>query len=295
MKIYFTLAMMRTPLLFLLILNLFPLVAQQPKTDFYLKHSLRQGNESYQFTVLDGDEKGVKRFDNEKFYYWFKAQRVMATQGGASGALLDGPFEAFYDNKQLSQKGEFKRGLKHGEWIYWRNDGTMVSSEQWSRGKHSGKQLLYDAEGKLTETIRYKRNSKSRRTADSLVISRNGRDERTVYTFDSIGNVRSKAHYENGVQEGKAKHYQNGKLIKTERYSKGKPTAQEQHKNPENHAEKKGFKDRIHSLFEKQPKGGKENGQKEKVKKKEKGKGEKKRNAGAQKNVFPSLFKKKKN
>ena len=104
-------------------------IAQNHLEDFTLKRSLKQDGLQFNFTVLDDDKRGVKHHKPSKFYYWFKAQHVRATQGASSGRLLHGKFEAFYPDKQLAQQGSYKKGLKHGKWQYWYPDGSFKKVE----------------------------------------------------------------------------------------------------------------------------------------------------------------------
>lgn len=146
---------MKTLLIAFCLLFTYPVISQQVTKDFYLKKSLKQDGLQLQFTVLDEDKKGVWHYQRSKFYFWYKAQKVMATQGGASGQLLNGNYEAFHENKQLAQKGKFCRGLKDGEWLYWRADGTLRLIEVWKNGTFSGKQVRYTANGEIEEQVEY--------------------------------------------------------------------------------------------------------------------------------------------
>lgn len=238
---------MRIIILLTSFLCLFSAFGQKISKDLYLKHAIKQDGLAYTFKVLDPDKRGVSRYRKDKFYYWFKTQKVLATQGGASGLLLHGPLEAFYDNKQLSQKGNFRKGLKDGEWIYWRMDGTIIRTEEWNKGKHSGHEKVYDATGKLATTIRYKKNSFSTRTADSLIISNNKRTEQTIYAYDSSGSLRSKVHFKNGLQEGKAKYYDQEGKPTTETYRRGQKVE------PQPKTEKSGEQEKK-SIFRKKDK-----------------------------------------
>jgi|GEM_PF-1034267 len=212
---------------FLFILLVFtyltPALGQKIQQDLYLKHAMKQDGESFQFTVLDRDEKGVRRYSKSKFYFWFKAQKVLATQGGASGQLLHGPFESFYDNKQLCRKGNFSKGLKDGEWLYWRSNGVLIRSEYWKKGKKSGAEKIYDASGNVAETIIHKRNKFTRTTPDSLVRSNNGGTRQTVYTRDPQGEILSKSTYKDGQLNGTSTTYKDGKTVNETKYRKGQP------------------------------------------------------------------------
>lgn len=103
--------------------------------DYTLQKTLKQDGLEYQFTVLSSDKRGVLHFDLDRTYYWYKAQKVMGTEGGASGTLLHGEFVAYHSNKQLAQQGRFCKGLKCGTWRYWNEDGKNVKIEKWKRGK----------------------------------------------------------------------------------------------------------------------------------------------------------------
>lgn len=173
----------------------------QKLEDYSLKHNMKQDGLSMQFTVLDSDEKGIRKYDAEKTYYWYKSQVVLGTQGGSSGQLLNGLFESFYDNKQLCQKGSYVKGLKQGEWNYWRKDGTLIKTEHWSSGRQTGEQLEYNEKGILRKrTLIHGR--KTTTYAGDTLIEING-DKRTVTLMDSIGRVTSVVRYKNHLLHGK--------------------------------------------------------------------------------------------
>ena len=146
---------------------------QKPMKDFDLKKSLKQDGFQYQFTVMDIDHHDLWYFRKSKFYFWYKAQKVLSTQGGASGQLLNGEFEAFHDNKQLAQKGNFHKGLKDGKWIYWRTDGSIIKIEFWNKGKYVGIHEFFNENGELIETDKYTRFKHVRTVGDSVIVTKN--------------------------------------------------------------------------------------------------------------------------
>lgn len=158
---------------FLITMLVFIGFSQKPMKDFYLKKSLKQDGYQYQFTVLDEDQRGICHFSKSKFYFWYKAQKVLSTQGGASGQLLNGDFEAFHENKQLAQKGSFRKGLKDGKWMYWRKDGTLITIENWKQGKYFGTKELFNEKGELTETTNYSRFKCVKTVGDSVIVIKN--------------------------------------------------------------------------------------------------------------------------
>jgi hypothetical protein len=103
--------------------------------DFTLQKNLKQDGLEYKFTVLSDDKHGVFHYDLKRTYFWYKAQKVMSTQGSASGILLHGDFVAYHPNRQLAQKGKFRRGLKCGKWLYWNDKGECIKVEKWRKGK----------------------------------------------------------------------------------------------------------------------------------------------------------------
>jgi antitoxin component YwqK of YwqJK toxin-antitoxin module len=171
---------------------------QDLQKELYLKHSVRQDGESYNFFVLEKDEKRKKNHDETKYYFWYKSQKVMCTQGGSSGTLLNGEFESFYDNKQLSKNGTFKKGLKDGEWKYWREDGSLIRTENWKKGTKYGKETVFDDKGQVVVKINYLRKSFSRKTADSLVVSNYAGTKKTISIFDEKGEIISVQSFKGG-------------------------------------------------------------------------------------------------
>ncbi|MBL7982304.1 MAG: hypothetical protein JNL52_10910 [Flavobacteriales bacterium] len=87
-------------------------------------------------TEDDKDRRPTARKDVD--VYWVKAQTIHVTQGGAGGTLLHGPFTAYHPNGQLRTQGQFKHGLKHGEWRSWNADGKLVEVQRWRSGVRVG-------------------------------------------------------------------------------------------------------------------------------------------------------------
>ncbi len=210
---------MKSLLLFLLMVTAFPVVAQKPLKDFYLKRRLTQGGFQYEFSVLDEDKHGVFNYKKNRFYFWYKAQSVMATQGESAGVLLHGEFESFHNNGQLYEKGEFGRGLKKGEWMQWRNDGSLVFVEDWSKGELKAKKW-YNENGDIYKAIQVKGYDLTKNAADTLIIRRKfGKESR--YYNDKNGKLTQSEELKDGQLHGKTRYYEDGKHQKTEKYKKG--------------------------------------------------------------------------
>lgn len=172
--------------------------AQEMAKDFYLKHTILQEGQTYQFSVVDINDKHAVTFNRQKLYFWYKAQKVITTQGGAAGQLLHGPFTAFYDTKQLVAKGNFIHGLKDGEWMYWSNTGYLTKVERWKEGVKSGIEQTYTAQGTLNETITYTSKGTERKTSDSLIVSTYSGDKKSITVFDKNGEKIGTYKYKNG-------------------------------------------------------------------------------------------------
>ncbi len=211
---------MKPVLLFISIALTFSTFAQKPLKDFYLNRTLKQDGLQYEFTVIDNDKHGILHYNKDKFYFWYKAQRVKSTQGESSGTLLHGEFESFYTNDQLHQKGNFKRGLKRGEWLHWREDGSLIHSEIWRKGELKVKKW-YNETGVIYKSERAWGRDWEKDKADTVIVKRKlFKMERRAYR-DVNGKIVKQENWKKGTLHGKSKFYTDGKLERTEKYKKG--------------------------------------------------------------------------
>lgn len=211
---------MKSILLFILTTLVFSIQAQKPLKEFYLKRTLKQDGLQYEFTVLDEDKHGVLHYDKDKFYFWCKAQGVKSTQGESSGVLLHGNFEVFYDNGQLNQKGSFKRGLKFGEWLHWRKDGSLVHAEIWSKGELKVKKW-YNEAGVLVKAERAWGRDWEKAQADTVIVKRKLFKQESRTYRDTDGKLVKEENWKKGSLHGNSKFYTEGKLERTEKYKNG--------------------------------------------------------------------------
>ena len=94
------------------------------------------------------------------YYHWFKSQKIHQTQGRSAGYVLHGNFLKHYVDGQLAEQGEFKYGLKNGQWTTWYNSGKIESKRVYKKGILQGDYALFDEDGKLIEGGRYKNGKK---------------------------------------------------------------------------------------------------------------------------------------
>ena len=71
---------------------------------------------------------------NDRYYYWYFNNVIRSTQGGYNGQLLNGHYVALYPDKNLKEEGDFKTGLKDGEWKTWNRKGDLTGVTNWNEG-----------------------------------------------------------------------------------------------------------------------------------------------------------------
>lgn len=241
------------PFLLMVFLSLFSFVGYSQKFEIENKFHIKQDDKSIVFRVLDVDDSQLKKYNSKKQYYWFKSQKILITQGGSSGSLLNGDYESFYKNNQLAEKGLFKKGLKDGTWKSWNQNGILIHQENWSKGTQIGKQLYYNQDGLIQKTIIYKSNQTQIIARDTTILKTKKKVLTTV--ADSTGKLISQSRYSNYKLDGtQLTRDQNDSLIKTV-YKKGiliPEKTKAQKSKPENtNSEKLTFKQKMGNFWEK--------------------------------------------
>jgi antitoxin component YwqK of YwqJK toxin-antitoxin module len=182
-------------------------------------YNIKQDGLSHKFTLADFSLNEKKRYNHRKTYYWYKAQKVIATQGGSAGIVLNGTYQSFYPSNQLCEKGEFKKGLKIGEWKQWYQNGALKKVERWKKGRLVGRQTFYDEKGQINKLVRLSRFKKEIITADTLIVERGNRLK--ISTLDSLGEVRQVERYKKQRAHGKHVFYKEDSDTEVIRYKKG--------------------------------------------------------------------------
>lgn len=93
-----------------------------------------------------------------RFYSWFKAGRIIVTEGAFGGYLLDGLYVESYPDKNLYLRGYYINGLKEGDWKSWNVNGTYAAVSSYHDGLRSGNYSTYDSLGTVTEKGRFRNN-----------------------------------------------------------------------------------------------------------------------------------------
>lgn len=209
-------------------------------------YHVKQDGLTFVFKVLDYSESQLKHYRTEKQYYWYKAQQVFITQGGSSGSLLNGKFEAFYADNQLSHKGYFKAGLKNGTWNYWDKEGHIIRTENWKYGIQSGVQLTYNRAGIVCRRTIIKRNAIRSYNVDTTYVLR--RNKETITIHDSLGKVNEIIRKKNKVLDGKQMRRDSADNITYTSFKKGVEIMDKPKK--EQNTEKMPFKTRLKQKWE---------------------------------------------
>lgn len=93
-------------------------------------------------------------------YYSFENGKVNSVQGELNGHPLEGSYK-LYNKDVLMVSGEFKKGVKNGEWRYWNELGKLVEIESWSRGEKKGNHFTFDQNGELLNKTTYHKENKT--------------------------------------------------------------------------------------------------------------------------------------
>lgn len=123
-------------------------------------------------------ERAAASVDPAKTYHWIKGQDLHVTQGGYSGRLLHGECTKFHPGGQLREQGRYDKGVKDGAWYTWQANGTLVSVEQWRKGRLHGRSLFYDTSGVPVRADLY-RNGVLKRTQE---VDASGREKKVRKT-----------------------------------------------------------------------------------------------------------------
>lgn len=195
----------------------------QEEVNYSKLRSLRDGESFIRFQVMDLNDSKKVKLENDMVYHWFKSQKVMSTQGGASGVLLDGIYEEFYPNSQLKTKGSFKKGIKHGNWRHWSKDGKLQKEIQWRKGKRVKEAIEYDTRGNVVKrkdfsadkTVYYEENKIIKTEKDSTEVE-------IIHKYEN-GQTEKVERFEDGRLEGKqVKYNSDGDMVYLKNYKAGK-------------------------------------------------------------------------
>jgi antitoxin component YwqK of YwqJK toxin-antitoxin module len=146
--------------------------------------------------------------------------------------LPDGTYEV-YINDTLNYKASYKKNSKNGIWIYYYPNGVISSKYNYKNGKKDGMYETFQEDGSLIKSGNYSEDKRMGMwtddySKDSLILKRYHfkNDEKIKEEeFYPNGNLKSEAHFLNGLYQGKnADYYENGKIKEELWYNKDKLT-----------------------------------------------------------------------
>ena len=105
--------------------------------------------------------KKITSFDDDKIYYWFKSGEIHHSVSSIGGFALHSSYIKHYKSNQLAEQGEFDYGLKNGIWKEWYENGQIKQTIEWRKGLKSGASISYDTIGSPIEKGIYRNNKKA--------------------------------------------------------------------------------------------------------------------------------------
>jgi hypothetical protein len=91
-------------------------------------------------------------------YTWAFAGQIQSNQGGYAGRLLHGEYTSLNNvDHSLREQGMYWYGLKDKEWKYWSPNGKIKRTLTWKKGILHGDFADFDQDGYLVKYGQYKR------------------------------------------------------------------------------------------------------------------------------------------
>lgn len=211
----------------LILLNVFCIQAQNDFNkldDKGNKHGLWKGyyedtkNPKYEGNFNHGKEVGTFTFfDNTK------TKTVIATR--EFNTKDNSAYTIFYDQlKNKVSEGKVVNKLFEGQWKYYHKASkTVMTIENYSKGKLEGLRSVFYPNGKIAEEMIYKNNLKNgvykRYTETGIIIEEsnyknNEFDGLAIFRDPDDGNIVSKGKFTNGKKSGIWQFFEKGKLVK---------------------------------------------------------------------------------
>ena len=144
-----------------------------------------------------GPEGEMNRFDSSK-----GPQRVYKTVR-ESGHYKKRPYEKFYENGQLEQKGNLINKVPNGLWEWFHKNGQLEQRRAYNNGEMDGLWESYYENGQLQLRGNYK----------------NGKLDGSYETFHDNGQLEQRGNYNNGKMDGLREYFdKDGNLTGAKEY-----------------------------------------------------------------------------
>ncbi len=196
-----------------------------------VKHGLWKGYHPeskrlrYEGTFNHGKEVGVFKFHDDT-----QAGTVIATREFNSAA--NSVYTIFYDQKNNKvSEGKSVNKQNEGVWKYYHFESkTLMTVENYKKGKLEGKRTVFYADSKPAEEAQYTNGLKQgayKKWANNAVVLEEANYDKDQYEGpaiyrDPLGNVVAKGLYKKAEKVGMWQFYEGGKLVSEENMSKVK-------------------------------------------------------------------------
>jgi len=143
----------------------------------------------------------------------------------------DSVFVQFFTTTgRIESEGFLKVRERVGNWKYFYPNGTIMSEENYERGKLDGEQLIYYPDGKVTESANYKNGFKegvnSKYSNKGVLIEeityKHGMPNGLAKYFELNGDLKEAGDYKNGKREGVWEYYMDGEVATEDQLKKKK-------------------------------------------------------------------------
>lgn len=172
----------------------------------------------YEGTFEHGKEVGVFKFFEDDKTSTLYATRSFAKDGSCQTTFVDEKGNKVSEGKEADK-------LKEGKWTYYHPGGkTVMSTENYVKGKLSGKRVVYFPNGAVAEEISfvndlkegpYKQYTEKGILLEESVYKNNQLHGPAVYR-NSQGELVSKGKFANDLKTGIWEYYEKGKVVKKE-------------------------------------------------------------------------------
>lgn len=178
----------------------------------------------YEGEFKNGKEIGIFKFYREGYS---KMPSIIKTYSPNNDTVS----VAFYTIKgKLESKGFFIDKKRVGKWVYFFENGNMMSEEIYNNGQLEGKVVNYYPNKKPTEITFYKSGVKEglsqKFSSDGVLIEevtyKNGKLNGLAKYFELNGNLKEKGLYKDGKRFGKWEFYMDGEVAEEDEINKKK-------------------------------------------------------------------------
>lgn len=103
------------------------------KMDALDRYEIKKSDTLYRFYAVVPPKNF--RYKIDRNYHSYVQDSIIVTRGAVAGKVMHGAYTLYYPDKNLMEQGNFKYGLKTGEWKTWFPGGELKQLTNWKDGK----------------------------------------------------------------------------------------------------------------------------------------------------------------